>query len=175
MTHPDKLFSFDLETTGLNITSDRIVSAAVVGDFLPNGGRKIYLNPGVPIPPESTKVHGITDEMVADQLPYADGIYLIHRMVSWAWNNGGTMVGHNIHGFDLPMLRMQERVVFGSAYTQFGTTVDTLKAFRSTFRGEPATLTAACAKLHIPLHDAHDAAADAWASLGVARALAAAS
>lgn len=171
MTSPDRLFSFDLETTGLNVVTDRIVSAAVVGDFLPNGGRKIYINPGFPIPAGATSVHGITDEMVRDQLPYAEGLHLVHRMVSWAWSNGGTMVGHNIFGYDLPMLRMQERTVFGAAYTTHGPAIDTLKEYRRVFPGETATLAAACAKLGIDLTAAHDAAADAWASLAVARRL----
>lgn len=171
MTTPDRLFSFDLETTGLNITEDRIVSAAVVGEFLPNGGRKIYVNPGIAIPAEATRIHGITDDAVSDQLPYAEGLHLIHRMLSWAWGNGGTMVGHNIHGYDLPMLRMQERVVFGNPLTNFGPTLDTLPSYRRAFPGETATLTVACERLGVPLHGAHDAAADAWAALGVARAL----
>jgi len=171
MSAPDHLFAFDLETTGLSFTNDRIVSAAVVGEFLPNGGRKIIMNPGMPIPEESTRVHGITDAMVAQEMSYVDGLSLLNRMLVWAWNAGGVMVGHNIHGYDLPMLRMQERQVFGREITSFGPSVDTLGASRRAMPGEIVKLTNVCERLGIALHNAHDAASDAWASLAVARAL----
>lgn len=63
------LVFFDLETTGTNITTDRIIELAYVKVF-PNGKteeKDIYINPGMPIPPASTAVHHITDEMVADK------------------------------------------------------------------------------------------------------------
>ena len=59
---------FDLETTGVNITTDRIVEISVVKVF-PNGEemRKTYrINPEMPIPPQATAVHGISDADVAD-------------------------------------------------------------------------------------------------------------
>ena len=62
------LVFFDLETTGTNITIDRIIELAYVMVF-PNGKteeKDIYINPGMPIPPASTADHQITDEMVAD-------------------------------------------------------------------------------------------------------------
>ena len=56
------LVFFDLETTGTNITTDRIIELAYVKVF-PNGKteeKDIYINPGMPIPPASTAVHHIT-------------------------------------------------------------------------------------------------------------------
>lgn len=61
----DKFFAFDLETTGLHVVNDRIITAAVVGDFLPNGGASLLLNPGIRISAEASAVHGITDEKAA--------------------------------------------------------------------------------------------------------------
>ena len=58
----------DLETTGINLGTDRIVEIAIV-KILPDKSRSIkrkLINPGIPIPPESSEVHGITDEMVKD-------------------------------------------------------------------------------------------------------------
>src|SRR5665647_80078 len=59
---------FDLETTGVNLSTDRIVEVAVI-KILPDGTRQVkrkLINPGIPIPPQSTEIHGITDAMVKD-------------------------------------------------------------------------------------------------------------
>ena len=60
------LIFFDLETTGVNITKDRIVEISYIKVF-PNGQEQektIRVNPGMPIPPEATAIHHITDEDV---------------------------------------------------------------------------------------------------------------
>ena len=60
------LVFFDLETTGINISQDRIVEISFLKVF-PNGDEEVKskrVNPGIPIPPESTAIHGITDEDV---------------------------------------------------------------------------------------------------------------
>ena len=62
------LVFFDLETTGINIVKDRIIEISYVKVF-PNGkeeARTFRVNPGMPIPPESTAIHGIKDEDVKD-------------------------------------------------------------------------------------------------------------
>ena len=59
---------FDLETTGVNISKDRIVEISIL-KITPNGkeeGRTRRINPGMPIPPEATAIHGIGDEDVKD-------------------------------------------------------------------------------------------------------------
>lgn len=73
MTAP-RVTAFDLETTGTDVDSDRIVSAAVV--LIDEHGTVVQraewlINPGVPIPPGATEVHGITDELAsAGMLPH---------------------------------------------------------------------------------------------------------
>ena len=60
---------FDLETTGLNVSKDRIVEIAIV-KVSPNGNEEtktFRVNPGVPIPAESSAIHGIFDEDVKDE------------------------------------------------------------------------------------------------------------
>ena len=58
----------DLETTGINITTDRIVELAIV-KISPDGSKLVkrkLVNPLMPIPESSSVIHGITDEMVKD-------------------------------------------------------------------------------------------------------------
>jgi len=169
----DNFFAFDLETTGLHVVNDRIVTAAVVGDFLPNGGMSLLLNPGIHISEEATAVHGITDADAANGMDYTEGLRLLGDLLAGAWERGGTLVGHNVNGFDLPMLRMQERVVFGGSRTHIGRVIDTFTEFRRSFTGVPASLVSAARELGVTLDNAHNAEADARASLEIARALAA--
>ena len=59
---------FDLETTGVNIAKDRIVEISILKAF-PDGSEQEntwLVNPGMPIPPEATAVHGITNEKVSN-------------------------------------------------------------------------------------------------------------
>jgi DNA polymerase-3 subunit epsilon len=66
------LVFFDLETTGLSLKNDRIVELAFI-KITPQGDvmeRVRRFNPGVPIPPEATAVHGITDADVADEATF---------------------------------------------------------------------------------------------------------
>lgn len=59
---------FDLETTGINPATDRIVEISYL-KIHPNGkeeSRTYRVNPGIPIPKEASEIHHITDEMVAD-------------------------------------------------------------------------------------------------------------
>ena len=58
----------DIEATGSNVTTDRIVEIAMV-KYLPDGSRTVkrkIINPQLPIPKAITEIHGITDDMVKD-------------------------------------------------------------------------------------------------------------
>ena len=68
------LIVFDLETTGVNVVHDHIVELAYIKVW-PDGheeDRVIRINPGVPIPEASTRVHGITDDDVKDCPTFKD-------------------------------------------------------------------------------------------------------
>lgn len=92
---------FDLETTGINLTKDRIIQISIL-KALPGGNhtQKTWLvNPGVPIPAESTAVHGIADADVADE-PYFEEI--ADELL--AYLDDCDVAGFNILRFDLPLM-----------------------------------------------------------------------
>jgi len=95
------LVFFDLETTGTNIVKDRIVELSYV-KVLPNGKEetKTYrVNPEMPIPPEVTAIHGITDEDVKDSPTFKE----IARSLA-AQIEGCDLAGYNSNRFDIPLL-----------------------------------------------------------------------
>ena len=95
----------DSETTGLDVAIVRIISLGAVRCH----GHRLYprinldslVNPGIPIPPRSTAVHGITDRMVAGAPDFAAGWPPLAEMIE-----GAVVVGHSI-GFDLAILKAE--------------------------------------------------------------------
>ena len=81
LTRP--LCFFDLETTGVNVAKDRVVEISILKVF-PNGNKesKTWLvNPEMPIPPQTTAVHGITDEKVANEPTFKQLSKDIYNMI----------------------------------------------------------------------------------------------
>ena len=97
----------DLETTGLSTANDRIVELTAL-KLLPDGAREersVRINPGIPISSGATKVHGITDDDVADKPSfnqYAKGLL--------AFLEGADLGGFGAIRFDIPIAnsRIQE-------------------------------------------------------------------
>jgi DNA polymerase-3 subunit epsilon len=92
---------FDIESTGTNIRTDRIVDLAIV-KAMPDGTRETHtfrVNPGIPIPPEASRVHGIYDDDVKDCPTFKS----IAKSVA-ALLEGCDLGGYNILRFDIPML-----------------------------------------------------------------------
>ncbi|OBQ55502.1 3'-5' exonuclease [Tamlana sp. s12] len=92
---------FDLETTGINITSDRIVEISVLKVF-PNGNKesKTWLvNPERPIPAEVTAIHGISDEKVANEPTFKELAKEVYNMIK-----DSDLGGFNSNRFDIPLL-----------------------------------------------------------------------
>jgi DNA polymerase-3 subunit epsilon len=92
---------FDLETTGIDVAKDRIVEIAILKVF-PNGNKesKTWLvNPTIPIPPQSTAVHGITNEKVANEPTFAQLSSQIYSMIK-----DSDLAGFNSDRFDIPLL-----------------------------------------------------------------------
>ena len=153
---------FDLETTGPNINTDRIIEIAVV-KLMPNGEtiRKTNLiNPTIPIPEESTKIHGITDSQVRDQPQFKDVARDYAKLFE-----GADLGGFSIFKFDVPVLVeefLRANVEFDYSRKRI------LDAQRIYHLMEKRTLSAAykfyCQK---ELVDSHTAEADAVASMEV--------
>ena len=156
------LVFFDLEATGLNKRMDRIISIALVrfAPGEPPEQRHYFLNPEMPIPAESTAIHGITDEDVADAPTFAEMAPTIARHFENA-----DLGGYYIVGFDIPLL--QEEFARAGIKFEMGSRriLDVQKIF---FRKEPRDLSAAV-KFYCghEMENAHDALADILATVEV--------
>lgn len=156
---------FDLETTGINIVKDRVVEISVL-KVMPNGKEEqktIRVNPGMHIPEEASKVHGIYDEDVKDCPTFKGIAKELTRYIE-----GCDLGGFNSNRFDIPLLAeefLRAEVDFDMSKRKF---VDVQTIFH---KMEQRTLSAAyrfyCDK---NLEDAHTAAADTIATYEVLKA-----
>ncbi|GAA3578945.1 3'-5' exonuclease [Snuella lapsa] len=92
---------FDLETTGVNISQDRIVEISILKVF-PDGkeeSRTWLVNPEMPIPKEVTAIHGISDADVADKPIFKELAKEVHNMIK-----DSDLGGFNSNRFDIPLL-----------------------------------------------------------------------
>ena len=92
---------FDLETTGVNISQDRIVEISILKVY-PDGKEERYtrlVNPTIPIPAEVTKIHGISDADVADKPTFKELAKEIHNLIK-----DSDLGGFNSNRFDIPLL-----------------------------------------------------------------------
>jgi DNA polymerase-3 subunit epsilon len=163
LTRP--LAVFDIEATGANPRTDRIVELAVIR-LMPDGERQTFhwrINPQRPIPSEASAVHGIFDKDVAD-CP----TFLMKAPEIAASFDNADFAGYNALRYDIPMLA-EEFVRAGQPFTVEGRKV--IDAQRIFHRRVPRDLTAAlayyCGELHV---DAHGATPDALATLRVLEA-----
>jgi len=153
---------FDLETTGVDPAKDKIVELAFV-KLLPDGKRETItkrVNPGIPIPPEVTKIHGISDEDVKNCPVFKQ---IAHDL--YEWMRGCDLGGYNSSKFDLPLLAEEFlRVGINVDFTD-RSMIDVQQIF---FKMEARTLGAAykfyCNK---NLENAHSAEADILATIEV--------
>ena len=152
----------DLETTGISLSSDRIVEIAII-KLLPDGTRQVkrkLINPQIPIPKVTSDIHGITDEMVKD----APSFKQIANEVKMFMENCD-LGGYNSNRFDIPIL-MEEFLRSGlDVDLSTRRMIDVQHIF---YTMEPRTLSAAykffCEK---ELVDAHSAEADVAATIDV--------
>jgi DNA polymerase-3 subunit epsilon len=95
------LVFFDLETTGVNIGTDKIVEISILKVF-PNGNKesKTWLvNPEVEIPKSASDIHGITNEQVVTEPTFKELAHKISEMIE-----GCDLAGFNSNRFDIPLL-----------------------------------------------------------------------
>lgn len=153
---------FDLETTGINITQDRILEIAVI-KVMPSGElirKSNVLNPTIPITAESTAIHGIRNEEVQDKPTFKEVARDYARFFE-----GCDLAGFNILKFDVPMLVeefLRAGVEFDYSRKKL---IDAQKIFHLM---EKRTLSAAF-KFYCDqdMTDAHSAEADTQATLDV--------
>ncbi|MDD4735472.1 MAG: 3'-5' exonuclease [Kiritimatiellae bacterium] len=153
---------FDIESTGLNRKTDRIVELAMI-KIHPDGSRisvVFRVNPEMPISAEATRVHGITDEDVKDCKTF--------RQVAGdvaAFLEGCDLAGYNLIQFDVPMLEEEFKRADIGLSLKSCFVVDAQRIF---YRMEPRDLTAAlafyCGEEHT---GAHGALADVEATIKV--------
>ena len=159
------LVFFDLETTGIDIVKDRIIEISYVKVF-PNGkeeSKTMRINPGMPIPPASTAIHGITDDDVKDCPLFKNVAKQLAAQIE-----GCDLAGFNSNRFDIPVLAEE--------FLRAGVDIDLMKRkFVDVqviyHKLEQRTLSAAykfyCDK---NLEDAHTAEADTRATYEVLKA-----
>ncbi len=92
---------FDLETTGIKVATDRIVEICIFRLHVDGTSktRTLRINPGIPIPPEVTAIHGITDEDVKDCPSFKQ---VAHELAQFLENCD--LAGYNSNHFDIPLL-----------------------------------------------------------------------
>jgi DNA polymerase-3 subunit epsilon len=153
---------FDLETTGTNVVNDRIVQISYI-KITPDGKeveRNYFVNPGMPIPPQATAVHHITDEMVADKPLFKEIAQTVANDME-----GCDFGGFNSNRFDVPLLAeemIRAGVDFDLSKRRF---IDVQNIFH---KKEQRTLSAAYQfYCHKSLEDAHSADADTRATYEV--------
>ena len=156
------LVVFDLETTGINTSKDRIIEIAMIKIF-PNGQKEEKsqrIKPGIPIPLESSLVHGIYDKHVKDEPSFNQVAKLISNFLE-----NCDLCGFNILHFDIPLLAQEFSRVGIDFDTEKRNLLDAQKIFHLM---EKRNLSAAY-KFYTgkELDDAHSALADTRATMAV--------
>ena len=152
----------DVETTGISPYTDRIVELSIL-KIHPDGTEEYHsrrINPGIPIPPEATAVHGITDEDVANEPEFGRYAKGIRNFLE-----GCDIAGFNVIKFDLPCLETELARV-GVEFSRKGQRlVDSLVIYH---QRDPRNLEAAYQKYcSREMGNAHRAEEDAKASAEV--------
>ncbi|MFF5972262.1 3'-5' exonuclease [Streptomyces sp. NPDC012769] len=169
--HLGRMCGFDLETTGVDVETDRIVTATVVqcGGGQPTVPAGWLADPGVEIPEGAAQVHGITTEKArAEGKPAAEVVADILAALGQVIAAGIPIVAMNAR-FDLTMLD-REAARYGLQPLQAGPVVDPLVLDKQVDRHRRGkrTLTALCEHYQVELGAAHTSDADAIAACRVA-------
>ncbi len=156
---------FDLETTGVNVGNDRIVEICIIRVNI-NGTtdtKTMLINPTIPIPPEVTAIHHITDEDVKDKPTFAEVANELNHFLQ-----NCDLAGFNSNKFDIPLLMeefLRAEVDFDVKNRRF---IDVMNIFH---KMEPRNLSAAY-KFYCDaeLENAHSAEADTIATYEILKA-----
>ena len=179
--YQEPLIGFDLETTGTDVETDRIVTAAVVRlepDGAVSAERTWLLDPGVAIPEQASQIHGISTRHAREHgVSAASAIEEITQAVAEVLRSGTPLVVMNAR-YDLSLLdRECRRYGLQSLSERLGVlpspVIDPLVIDKHVdrYRKGKRALHALCAYYGVSLEDAHDARADAVAAARVVRRL----
>lgn len=176
--HRDELLAFDLETTGVDRFCDVPVSYALVRvvDGAVESRRWSIVDPGRPIPAPAMAVHGITDERArAEGVALRDAVATVVEALLDASSRGVPVVGMKLD-FDLTIVDVCHRRHHGWGLTEAGFSGPVLDALVldrhfDRFRSGKRTLSDLCAQYGVMIEHAHDAVADATATLDVVTAM----
>ena len=168
-----KLVGFDLETTGLNLATARIVTASVVeidAAADPLFKADWLVNPGVDIPEEASAVHGVTNEIAQrDGVSPVIALTELSELLSRHFADGTPVVAFNAP-YDFTILR-NELIRHGLPALSVKPVIDPLvidKRFVQ-FRKGKRTLSILCGHYSIELLNAHESSADALAAVRLAQ------
>ena len=156
------LIFFDLETTGINIVSDRIVEISYLKVYLDGKeeSKTRKINPEMPIPPEATAIHGISDEDVKDCPTFRSIAKSLAAQIE-----GCDLAGYNSNRFDIPLLAEE--------FLRVGVDIDLMKRkfvdVQTIFHKKEQRTLSAAYKFYCDqnLEDAHSAEADTKATYEV--------
>jgi DNA polymerase-3 subunit epsilon len=172
--------AFDLETTGITVQKDRVVTIALVhlGDGAPRPERYL-VDPGIEIPEAATAIHGITTERArAEGVEPAGALDATAGALALAMRAGHPVIGMNV-SFDLSMLHFEclrhaIPTLTDRLGGQVGPVVDVyvLDKEVDTYRKGSRKLGALCEHYGVKHHGAHDSAYDALASAEIAAQIA---
>lgn len=177
--HKQHLVAYDLETTGPDPATARIVTADLV-QLSPDGNivseRHYLADPGIDIPEEATAVHGITTNHARTYgEPVADVVLLLLNDIEAAWGEGYPIVAFNA-SYDFTVLDRELRRHHNRTLAITGPVLDPLVIDRGVdrYRRGSRKLIAVCEHYGVPLseEDAHNSAADATAAGRLAYAIA---
>ncbi|WP_282698051.1 3'-5' exonuclease [Streptomyces sp. CC208A] len=169
--HLGRLAGFDLETTGVDVETDRIVTATVVqcGGGQPTVAANWLADPGVEIPEGAAQVHGITTERArAEGKPAAEVVGDVLAALGQVITSGVPIVAMNAR-YDITLLD-REAARYGLPPLPAGPVIDPLVIDKQVdrYRRGKRNLTALCEHYEVPLGAAHTSDADAIAACRVA-------
>lgn len=164
--NPQGVLSFDLETTDKNPFNARIVTSALVRiDSTGAHPYEMLADPGVEIPEEAAKIHGITTEYAREHgRPHDEVLAETIKIIQKAWEDGLTLIVFNA-AYDLTILRelTGDFLVSGPVYDPF--VID--KAL-DPYRKGRRTLSDQCEHYGVRIDNAHEATSDALAAARIA-------
>ncbi|WP_022871820.1 3'-5' exonuclease [Nesterenkonia alba] len=175
--HTGRVVGFDVETTSRYPSQARIVSAALVvvdpGDPAGPRVREWLVNPGMPIPEETTAIHGISTALaVAEGQDASEAVRQIAVELGKEFDAGSAVVAMNAP-YDFTVLQ-HEAARHGVGMPEPRPVIDPLVIDKQVDKYRPGkrTLTDLCGVYHVVLDEAHTAGADALAAVEVALCLA---